>query len=145
MTLTRRDLLQMTTAGAALLGARAAFPELARAAQHAADGAVQTEEQKLYADLLKTWCDGLIARQITELRDPAFYGGLLCQSCGLIHGRCGDAVYPLLKMAHTTGDDKYVRAAKLVHEWSQAQVSRPDGSWVNDVSLSTWQGITVFH
>lgn len=145
MTLTRRDLLQMTTAGAALLGARAAFPELAGAAQHTASRAAQTEEQKLYADLLKTWCDGLIARQITELRDPAFYGGLLCQSCGLIHGRCGDAVYPLLKMAHTTGDDKYVRAAKLVHEWSQAQVSRPDGSWVNDVSLSTWQGITVFH
>lgn len=144
MALTRRDLLQMTTAGAAMLGARAAFPELAHAAQHTTASA-QTSEQKVYADLLKTWCDGLIARQITEFRDPAFYGGLLCQSCALIHGRCGDAVYPLLKMAHTTGDIKYVRAAKLVHEWSQAQVSRPDGSWVNDVSLSTWQGITVFH
>ncbi len=32
-----------------------------------------------------------------------------------------------------------------VHEWSQAQVSRSDGSWINDVTLSTWQGITVFH
>lgn len=145
MTLTRRDLLHMTTAGASLLGARAAFPELARTAQHTAGSAALTSEQRLYTDLLKTWCDGMIARQITEFRDPAFYGGLLCPSCALIHGRCGDAVYPLLKMAHTTGDLKYVRAAKLVHEWSQAQVSRPDGGWVNDVSLSTWQGITVFH
>ena len=144
MALTRRDLLQMTTAGAAMLGARAAFPEFAHTGQNTT-GAAQTSEQQLYAGLLKTWCDGLIARQITGLRDSAFYGGLLCQSCALIHGRCGDAVYPLLKMAHTTGDLKYVRAAKLVHEWSQAQVSRPDGSWVNDVSLSTWQGITVFH
>ncbi|WP_188760624.1 hypothetical protein [Edaphobacter acidisoli] len=135
----------MTTAGAALFGVRAAFPELAKAAQSADSSTPQTAEQKLYAGLLKTWCDGIIARQITELRDPAFYGGLLCPSCALIHGRCGDAVYPLLKMAHTSGDSKYVRAAKLVHEWSQAQVSRADGSWVNDVSLSSWQGITVFH
>ncbi|MDE3150213.1 MAG: hypothetical protein KGL37_12155, partial [Acidobacteriota bacterium] len=83
--------------------------------------------------------------QVTEFRDPAFYGGLLCPSCALIHGRCGDAVYPLLKMAHSTGDAKYLRAAMLVHEWSEAQVSRADGSWVNDVTLSTWKGITVFH
>jgi len=103
------------------------------------------EEAQLYADTLKTWCDGLLSRQVTEMRDPAFYGGLLCPACVLIHGRCGDAVYPLLRMAHTTGDAKYVRAAMLVHEWSQAQVSRSDGSWVNDVTLSTWQGITVFH
>ncbi len=63
----------------------------------------------------------------------------------MIHGRCGDAVYPLLRIAHSTGEAKYVRAAMLVHEWSQVQVSRAEGSWVNDVTLSTWQGITVFH
>ena len=40
---------------------------------------------------------------------------------------------------------KYVRAAVAVHEWSERQVSRADGSWVNDVTLSSWQGITVFH
>ncbi len=48
-------------------------------------------------------------------------------------------------MAHTTGEAKYLRAAMLVHEWSQVQVSHADGSWVNDVTLSSWQGITVFH
>ena len=143
MALTRRTLLHLSTTGAAMLSARAAFPALAAASAPAA--AAQTTEQALYAELFKTWCDGIIARQITEFRDPAFHGALLCPACGILHGRCGDAVYPLLKMAHSTGDGKYLRAAKLVHQWSQAQVSRADGSWVNDVSLSAWQGITVFH
>ncbi len=72
-------------------------------------------------------------------------GALVCPGCGIIHGRCGDAVYPLLRVARTTGDAKYVRAAVAVHEWSERNVSRADGSWVNDVTLSSWQGITVFH
>jgi hypothetical protein len=38
-----------------------------------------------------------------------------------------------------------VRAAELVYDWSERQVSHADGSWVNDVTLSSWQGITVFH
>ena len=131
-----------------MLAGQVAFPRLSsalEAAQGKATSQPQTGEEKLYSGLLTTWCDGLLARQVTEFRDPAFYGGLLCPSCALIHGRCGDSVYPLLKMAHSTGEAKYVRGAMLVHEWSQAQVSRPDGSWVNDVTLSTWQGITVFH
>lgn len=145
--MTRRELLQLSTAGAALLSATAAFPPLASAAQalQNAPGHTQSSEEKLYSDLLATWCDGMMGRQITAMRDPAFYGAFLCQSCGLIHGRCGDAIYPLLRMAHSTGDAKYLRAALLLDEWSQAMVSRPDGSWVNDVALSTWQGITVFH
>lgn len=142
--LTRREMLRLSAAGAAALRSMALLP----AAAHAQDApAVSTAatERELYSTLLKTWCDGLLARQITEMRDPAFYGGLLCPACALIHGRCGDAVYPLLKMAHMSGDDKYVRAAELVHQWSQVQVSWPDGSWINDVTLSQWQGITVFH
>ncbi len=98
-----------------------------------------------YAELLKTWCDGLIAHQETGIADDAVRGALVCPACGIIHGRCGDAVYPLLRVARTTGDAKYVRAAVAVHEWSERNVSRADGSWVNDVTLSSWQGITVFH
>jgi len=63
----------------------------------------------------------------------------------LIHGRCGDAVYPFLRMARSTGNSKYLDAALRVYEWTEQQVSRPDGSWVNDVNLSSWKGITVFH
>lgn len=146
--ISRRALLERVAGGVALLAAQPAFAAVVpifAAGELRAGQAEQPEEKRLYQDTLQTWCDGLLARQITEFHDPAFHGGLLCPSCVLIHGRCGDAVYPLLHMAHSTGDTKYVRAALLVHEWSQAQVSRPDGSWVNDVTLSTWQGITVFH
>ena len=141
--LTRREMLRLSAAGMATLQGTALFAPLVMHAAVASSPA--TAESQLYSTLLKTWCDGLIARQIVAMRDPALYGGLLCPACALIHGRCGDVVYPLLHMAHSTGDEKYLRAAKLVHEWSEAQVSRPDGSWINDVTLSQWQGITVFH
>ncbi len=145
--MTRRELLQLSTAGAAMLGTATAFPRLASATEmlYNPPDQARNSEEKLYTDLLATWCDGMLARQITAMKDAAFYGGLLCPSCALIHGRCGDAVYPLLRMAHSTDDVKYLRAALLVNEWSQAMVSRPDGCWVNDVTLSTWKGITVFH
>lgn len=97
-----------------------------------------------YESLLHTWCDALLAHQVS-LDHPAMRGGLLCPSCVLIHGRCGEAVYPLLRVAHTTGDDRYLRAALEVHAWSERQVSQADGSWINDVTLSSWKGITVFH
>ncbi|AXC09725.1 hypothetical protein ACPOL_0344 [Acidisarcina polymorpha] len=140
--LNRREMLRLSAAAVAALPTNRVFvPAIA----HAAPASSPLPENQLYSGLLKTWCDGLIARQIVAMRDPAFYGGLLCPACALIHGRCGDAVYPLLKVAHTTGDEKYVRAAKLVYEWSEAQVSWPDGSWINDVTLGHWQGITVFH
>ena len=143
MGVTRREFLQISSAGTALLGATLALPKLVKAAEVTADA--RTAEEQLYSGLLKTWCDGLLARQITEFTDPRFHGGLLCPACGLIHGRCGDSVYPLMRMAHSAGDEKYLRAALAVHEWSERTVSRADGSWVNDVSLSPWQGITVFH
>jgi hypothetical protein len=145
--LTRRELLRLSTAGATTLSARLVFPQFAfagetqseTAGRHFPDGA------KPYADLLRTWCDGLLAHQVTAIQDPAVHGGFICPACAMIHGRCGDAVYPLLRVARTTGDDKYLRAALLVHDWSERQVSRSDGSWINDVTLSSWKGITVFH
>jgi hypothetical protein len=145
--ITRRELLHRSAATAATVAAGVAFPGLASIAANAqgTPSSPQSSEELLYAGTLKTWCDGLLSRQVTEMHAPAFYGALLCPACAFIHGRCGDAVYPLLRMAHTTGATKYLRAAMLVHEWSQAQVSRADGSWINDATLSTWKGITVFH
>ena len=139
--ITRRDALRLSAAG--VLGARLGFSSLAAAEV----GAVQrvAAGARPYGELLRTWCDGLIAHQETEIADDGVRGALVCPACGIIHGRCGDAVYPLLRMARTTGDAKYVRAAVAVHEWSERNVSRADGSWVNDVTLSSWQGITVFH
>jgi hypothetical protein len=143
--ITRRKLLQLSTAGAVALGAGRIFPELAYAsASNAAHAVTGSAEKNLYLSLLQTWCDGLIARQATGMAHSDMQGGLLCSACGLIHGRCADSIYPLLRMAHSSGDEKYLRAALSVYDWSERIVSRADGSWVNDVSLSSWQGITVF-
>jgi hypothetical protein len=98
----------------------------------------------LYSELLKTWCDGLLALQVMAIRNPALYGAVLCPACGYIHGRCADAVYPFLRMARTTGDSKYIHAALHVYEWTEQMVSQPDGSWINEVGLDPWKGITVF-
>jgi hypothetical protein len=144
-TITRRQMLQMSAATATALGAGLSLPTLAAAAeQQHQPSSSSPQPNNLYAQLLQTWCDGLLAHQSTN-PDPALRGALLCPACAIIHGRCGDAVYPLLRVAHTTGKAKYLEAALLVHEWSEQQVSRADGSWINDVTLSSWQGITVFH
>ncbi len=143
----RRRLLQLSATGATTLAARRVFPvSLLVSTRDEGDssGREAAADTNLYAELVKTWCDGLLAHQITELKDPALRGGFLCPACGLIHGRCADSVYPLLYMAQATGEDKYLHGAKMVYDWSERQVSRSDGSWVNDVSLQDWQGITVF-
>jgi hypothetical protein len=130
---TRREMLQLTATAATA----SSLPAFAKVPQ-------PPPGESLYAQLLQTWCDGLLAHQSNN-PDPALRGALLCPACAIIHGRCGDAVYPLLRVAHTTGRAKYLEAALLVHEWSEQQVSRADGSWINDVTLSSWKGITVFH
>jgi hypothetical protein len=126
----RRDVLALSAA-AGLLGATSVR-------------AATSNGTESYARLLKTWCDGFLAYQVRGLRGEGVNGGLLCPACGIVHGRCADAVYPLLRMARTTGEARYVEAACAVQDWSERSVSRADGSWVNDVVLSDWKGITVF-
>ncbi|MGA3133817.1 MAG: twin-arginine translocation signal domain-containing protein [Terracidiphilus sp.] len=143
--LNRREFLRISAAAGAALGAGATFLQPASAASSLVDTSARPNPSiQLYADLLHSWCDGLLSHQVTEIGASALAGGFLCPSCVFIHGRCGDAIYPLLHMAHSTGDGKYLKAALLVYDWSETQVSRPDGSWINDVVLSPWQGITVF-
>ncbi|BCM88302.1 hypothetical protein IAD21_00133 [Abditibacteriota bacterium] len=92
-------------------------------------------------NLLQIWCDGLIAHQITQGSDR---GGFGCPACGFVHGRSGDAVYPLLAIFSRTGDEKYRRAALQVFEWSEHHVSQPDGSWLNENYAGAWKGISCF-
>ena len=96
----------------------------------------------LYYDLLKEWCDSLLKMQINEIKSPGIYGGIICPACSVIHGRCADAVYPLMYMAHATSEERYLDGAVKLQAWSD-HVSSPDGSWVNDTH-HTWNGITVF-
>ena len=96
-----------------------------------------------YFLLLKSWCDRIIENQITQMKDPAFFGGVMCPACSMIHGRIGDSVYPLTAMYAYTGDERYLNAAKLVVRWSESNVRRSHGGYFND-KLNFWIGISVF-
>lgn len=134
----RRRHLLAAAAGAAMSG-----PVFAAAAVRG--GSSETLSPRgPYEQLLLTWCDGLVARQAKGYADPAVDGGFLCPGCGLVHGRSGDAIYPLLCAARLTGRRDYVAAARAVYDWSERAVSRADGSWINEPVLSDWRGITVF-
>ncbi|WP_066630693.1 hypothetical protein [Labilibacter marinus] len=98
----------------------------------------------LVSGLLKEWCDGMVKNQIIKPDNLAEHGALGCPSCGFIHGRCMDAVYPFMYMADTTGDKKYLDAAILVMNWAENNVSQEDGSWTVIPNPKSWRGISVF-
>ncbi len=100
--------------------------------------------QTLVKDLLTDWCNGMLKHQIIEPENPARHGALGCPSCGFIHGRCMDAVYPFMYMADSTGDKKYLDAAILVMNWAENNVSQEDGSWTVIPNPKSWKGISVF-
>ena len=126
----RRDVLRATTAaGAAFL--LDPWPR----ATHAAS-------VSLYSDLLKTWCDRLLELQIDAPKDLTRDGALRCPACNFLHGRCHDAAYPLLHLAHVTGERRYLDAAVRLQRWSD-NVSDPDGAFRNELAAGSWRG-TVF-
>lgn len=105
----------------------------------------EPKENNLHSEaesLLKEWVDTLLKYQCADLH-PALNGGMICPGCARIHGRIGDAVLPLMYLADKTNDPKYLSAAKELMQWME-NVHRPDGSWMNDVHVSDWNGTTVF-
>lgn len=103
---------------------------------------MEREMQSIYFSLLQQWCDALLAQQVQGLGE-AFDGAFLCPACKYEHGRCQDAVYPLLYMAKRTGENKYLNAAKAVFDWQEKNLFCDDGSIYNDPN-SAWDCITVF-
>lgn len=71
------------------------------------------------------------------------HGALSCPSCDFIHGRCWEALYPLMRVAKTTGDKKYLDAAIKLFDWSK-NVSGADGRWTNDLNPKSWHGTSIF-
>lgn len=102
------------------------------------DDSLRSEADKL----LTEWMDAFLAYQYT-CSDSALDGGVLCPACARMHGRIGDAVLPLMYLAEKTGNQKYLLGAKRLMAWME-NVHRPDGSWMNDVHVSDWNGTTVF-
>jgi hypothetical protein len=133
--LSRRDVLRIAaTAGTGLCLGR---PRSAAALEPA------TPHSSLYASLLRDWCDRLVSLQISSPADASRDGALTCPACAFLHGRAADAIYPLLRVATTSGDGRYVDAAVRLQRWSDA-VSEPDGAFRNDIEPGSWKGITVF-
>jgi hypothetical protein len=114
------------------------------ASKSSADDDYTNQFDALTKQLLVDWCDGMIRRQINEPGNPKLHGALTCPSCTHIHGRCSDALYPFMHLAHVTGDQKYLDAAINVYDWAENNVSQPDGSWTNDINPKSWRGTTIF-
>lgn len=133
----RRRFIQSTAAGCLGL----ALPSISRASQSAAEG--DESFDTLSRDLLRDWCDGMLAVRIVAPGDPARHGALDCPGCNVIHGRCMDAVYPFLHLAKATGEVKYLSAGIEVFEWSK-NVTLESGAWTNDLNPDSWKGTTLF-
>ena len=94
--------------------------------------------------LLKDWCEGMLAFQISEPEDVSRDGALWCAADQSIHGRCMDALYPFSFMYSKTGNEKYRIAAEKVFNWAENNVSWEDGSWTVMPNPKTWKGISIF-
>mgnify|MGYP000141069819 CR=1 FL=1 len=99
--------------------------------------------KNLITELLKEWCDGMIATQIIDPSDPKMHGMLQCPACDHVHARIMDAVYPFFYMAKSTGNTKYLDAGIAAFEWGD-NVTRADGAWTNELDPKSWDGTTVF-
>ena len=100
------------------------------------------EMKKRLSRLLLDWCDSLVRLQVDEPGDKSLNGAIFCPACKTVHGRCHEAVYPLLCAARLTGDKKYIRAAAKLFFWGENMLC-PDGAFKNDFT-SDWKGVTVF-
>ena len=61
------------------------------------DSSIQAEADELLAE----WVETLLTYQINH-KNASLNGGLLCPACARVHGRCGDAVLPLMYIAEKT-------------------------------------------
>jgi hypothetical protein len=137
--ISRRRFILTTTAGS--IGLAASRTNLAHAALAGSPGS--SELYTLSRSLTEVWAKKLLDLQVLDTSRPQEYGGILCPTEHIVHGRVGDTIYPFLHMAHRTGDSRYVDASVLLFRWIENNVSQPDGSWLNEPK-DNWKGTTVF-
>ena len=129
----------LTTAAAGVAGLAA--PVWLNAEEVVGSKSAPFDEQ--IRDLLRDWCDGLIRLQVVAPENQETHGAFRCPACGFFHGRCGDALLPLLAMADQTGESRYLDAALRAAAWTK-NVSQQDGSWSNELDPTSWKGTTIF-
>ena len=138
--LARRDFLK----GVGVLGVGAASMGALSFSAISGQGS-QESNVALYKRLLTQWCDAMVNLQVTDAIDPDRLGAIACLTCGVIHGRNWETLYPFMYMADSTGEEKYLRAAQRLFEWSK-KCDSPDGAWLNSpqVKRNNWKNTTVF-
>lgn len=137
----RRDFLRtlsVGSAGLALIGG-----SLLTSRPSCAAVPRSTAFDALTGNLLAEWCEGMLRHQIQDPTNPTRHGALQCPACGFIHGRCWEALYPLMHQARATGEQRHLAAAIQLFDWS-ATVTGPDGRWTNDIEPNSWSGTTIF-
>ncbi|MBR5409986.1 MAG: hypothetical protein IK104_04875 [Clostridia bacterium] len=103
---------------------------------------MRAQPEREVFSLLSDWGEGMLRLQIDAPADQTRRGALLCPACGRIHGRCHEAVYPLLCLAERTGEGRYLSAAKNLFDWGENMLCE-DGAVKNDFE-SGWKGVTAF-
>lgn len=98
--------------------------------------------QKRAFELMKTWCDKLLTYTV-QSEYPYLDGALLCPACHVVHGRIADLAFPLTVLYVKTGERHYLDAADKLINWTEFNLSRPDGSWRNDAG-NEWKAISAF-
>ena len=135
--LTRRDFFGVALGGIGLGGIGLGL------ASHGPRTAAQEEFAALCRELTADWAQALLRLQVVDAARADDYGGILCPTRKIVHGRVGDTIYPFMHMARRTGDHRYIDASELLFRWMEGHVSQPDGSWLNEIKDS-WKGTTVF-
>ena len=98
--------------------------------------------QKRAFELMKTWCDTLLSYAVKS-DSPYLDGALLCPACHVVHGRIADLAFPLTVLYVKTGERHYLDTADKLIDWTEFNLSRPDGSWRNDAG-NEWKAISAF-
>jgi len=137
---TRRDFI--ATTGTMMLSA-ASMPALTSPTKPGQG--LHESNVSLYRRLLTRWCDAMVELQVTDPIDPDRLGAITCPACGVIHGRNWETLCPFMYMADSTGDEKYLRAALKLFEWS-TKCDSPDGAWNSSPhpKRNEWKNTSVF-
>lgn len=90
--------------------------------------------------LVKKFCEALLKFQANS--KDSWDGGITCPYCKCIHGRAGDAIFPLYFVYLQSKEEKFLVAARKLVAYTQ-RTQLPDGSWTSH-EMGTWKGTTVF-
>lgn len=97
--------------------------------------------KNLYEELLIEYADALVRMQ-DRSGDKAFDGGIKCESCKNIHGRCIDAVFGLTVAYKLTKDERYLECCKRLFDYGENLMCL-DGGIYNDAQTE-WRYTTTF-